>query len=71
MHVVGGHVGCGDTPMAAHATTPKVDPAVLVSKVFDATESGEFEVLGDETSTKLKAGLSAPLEAVYPQLAGS
>ncbi len=71
VHVVGVHVGWVDTPMAAHATTPKVDPAVLVSKVFDATESGEFEVLGDETSTKLKAGLSAPLEAVYPQLAGS
>ena len=51
-----------------HATDPKLDPAVLVRTVFDATEAGEYEVLADDTSVQLKAGLSAPLEAVYPQL---
>lgn len=69
VQVVGVHVGYVDTAMAAHATDPKLDPAVLVAKVFDATEAGEYEVLADETSVQLKAGLSAPLEAVYPQLA--
>ncbi|MBC9824044.1 SDR family oxidoreductase [Terrabacter sp. MAHUQ-38] len=68
VHVVGVHVGYVDTAMAAHTTDPKLDPAVLVSRVFDATEAGEYEVLADETSVQLKAGLSAPLEAVYPQL---
>lgn len=68
VHVVGVHVGWVDTPMAASATTPKTDPAVLVAQIFDATEAGEYEVLGDTTATNLKAGLSAPLEAVYPQL---
>ena len=34
-----------------------------------AVEAGEYEVLADELSVNLKAGLSAPLEAVYPQLA--
>lgn len=63
------HVGYVDTPMAAHATSAKLDPAVLVAKVFDATEAGEHEVLADQTSVQAKAGLSAPLEVVYPQLA--
>ncbi|MGO2821162.1 MAG: SDR family NAD(P)-dependent oxidoreductase [Brachybacterium tyrofermentans] len=70
VQVVGMHVGWVDTAMAAHATDDKVDPAVLVAAVFDATEAGEHEVLADETSVQAKAGLSAPFEAVYPQLAG-
>lgn len=69
VQVVGVHVGYVDTAMAAHSTDVKLDPAVLVATVLDATEAGEFEVLADETSVRLKAALSAPLEAVYPQLA--
>ena len=69
VQVIGVHVGYVDTPMAANVTDPKTDPAVLVAKVFDATEAGEYEVLVDDTSIQVKAGLSAPLEAVYPQLA--
>lgn len=71
VHVVGVHVAYVDTAMAAHATDPKLDPAVLVRTVFDATEAGQYEVLADDTSVQLKAGLSAPLEAVYPQLAAT
>lgn len=69
VQVVGVHVGWVDTPMATSATDPKLDPAVLVSAVLDATEAGELEVLADETSVQAKAGLSAPIQAVYPQLA--
>lgn len=69
VQVVGVHVGWVDTAMAAHSTDPKVDPADLVAQVFDATEAGAHEVLADDTSRQAKAGLSAPLEAVYPQLA--
>ncbi len=69
VQVVGVHVGWVDTAMAAHTTDPKLDPAVLVAKVLDATEAGEYEVLADDTSVNVKAGLSAPLEALYPQLA--
>lgn len=70
VQVVGVHVGYVDTAMAAKAPGPKVDPADLVGQVFDTLEAGGYEVLADENSVKLKAGLSAPLEAVYPQLAG-
>jgi len=69
VQVVGVHVGYVDTAMAVHATDPKLDPAELVEKVLDATEAGQYEVLADDTSVQAKAGLSAPLEAVYPQLA--
>lgn len=68
VHVVGVHVGYVDTAMAANATDPKLDPAVLVTMVLDATEADEYEVLADVTSVQLKAALSAPLETLYPQL---
>ncbi|WP_243077153.1 SDR family oxidoreductase [Microbacterium sp. SS28] len=71
VQVVGVHVGYVDTAMAANAAGAKLEPAVLVTRVFDATEAGEFEVLADDTSTRLKAGLAAPIEVLYSQLAGS
>lgn len=71
VHVVGVHVGYVDTAMAAGTDAPKTDPAELVAAVLDAVESGEYEVLADATSVQAKAGLSAPLDVVYPQLAAS
>ncbi len=71
VQVVGVHVGYVDTAMAAHATSPKLDPADLVAQIFDTLEAGGYEVLADQTSVQAKAGLSAPLEVVYPQLAQS
>lgn len=68
VHVIGVHVAYVDTPMAAHSTDPKTNPADLVNIVFDALAAGEHEVLADATSAQLKAGLSAPLEVMYPQL---
>jgi hypothetical protein len=35
---------------------------------MDALEAGEYELRADKTSVQLKAGLSAPIEALYPQL---
>lgn len=71
VHVVGVHVGWVDTAMAAHVDGPKTDPADLVAAVLEAVEAGRYEVLGDETSVQAKAGLGAPVEVVYPQLAAS
>lgn len=68
VHVLGVHVGYVDTPMAANAEGAKVDPADLVRQVCDGLEAGAYEVLADDTSVQVKAGLSAPLEALYPQL---
>jgi len=50
---------------------PQARPrADLVTQIFDTLEAGGYEVLADQTSVQAKAGLSAPLEVVYPQLAG-
>ena len=69
VHVLGVHVGYVDTGMAANVTEAKLDPAVLVSKAFEALEPDEYEVLADETSVQVRAALSAPLEVLYPDLA--
>ncbi|TKV58340.1 SDR family NAD(P)-dependent oxidoreductase [Nakamurella flava] len=68
VHVMGVHVGYVDTPMAAHSTDPKLDPAELVRAVLDGLHAGAYEVLADSTSVQLKAGLSAPIDTLYPQL---
>jgi NAD(P)-dependent dehydrogenase (short-subunit alcohol dehydrogenase family) len=68
VHVVGVHVGYVDTAMAAQATGPKMLPADLVRAVFDAVEAGEYEVIADELTAQVKAALSLPVEALYPQL---
>lgn len=68
VHVVGVHVGWVDTAMAAGVTGPKTDPADVVTRAYDALEDGTFEVLVDTVSVRAKAGLSAPIEQMYPEL---
>ncbi|SDZ13396.1 SDR family oxidoreductase [Herbiconiux ginsengi] len=67
--VTGLHVGWIDTPMAAHTSDPKNDPAVVVRDSYAALLAGEYEVLADELSASVKQGLSAPILSLYPQLA--
>lgn len=57
-----------DTAMAAHADGSKMKPADLVELVYDAVEAGEYEVIADEVTAQVKAGLSAPVEVLYPEL---
>ncbi|WP_405136455.1 SDR family oxidoreductase [Nocardia sp. NBC_01388] len=70
VHVMGVHMSYVDTRMAAHAEGPKMLPAELVRMVYDAAEVGEYEVLADESTTQVKAALSGPVEALYPELRG-
>lgn len=67
--VTGVHVGWVDTPMAATAEGPKMPPTDLAAAVFDGVEAGAFEIVADDLSASVKAGLSAPIEALYPELA--
>lgn len=66
--VVGVHVGYVDTAMAAHAEGAKLAPADLVTQVFDTVEAGGHEVIADELTASVKAALSAPVTALYPEL---
>lgn len=68
VHVTGVHMGYVETRMAAHADWPKMQPTALVTRVYDAVEAGEYEVIADDLTTQVKAALSEPVGALYPEL---
>lgn len=57
--VVGVHVGPVDTDMASQLTFPKVKPVEVVRQALSALEAGHPEVLVDDWTRQVKAGLSA------------
>jgi NAD(P)-dependent dehydrogenase (short-subunit alcohol dehydrogenase family) len=63
------HVGFMDTDMAKAVTEPKADPAEVARLALDGVVAGAPEVLADETSRQVLAGLSGGAAALYPQLA--
>ncbi|MFZ0549278.1 MAG: SDR family oxidoreductase [Steroidobacteraceae bacterium] len=62
--VIGVHVGPVDTDLARQLTFPKVKAAEVVRQALSALEAGRPEVLVDEMTRQVKAGLSAD-SAVY------
>jgi NAD(P)-dependent dehydrogenase (short-subunit alcohol dehydrogenase family) len=66
--VTGLHVGYVDTDMTANITDPKSRPEDIAKQAVEAIETGAFEVIADELSRNVKAGLSADLTVLYPQL---
>lgn len=54
--------------MTAGVDAPKNDPADVVRTAYDGVEAGDAEILADEISRRVKAGLAAPIETLYPQL---
>ena len=67
--MTGLHVGYVDTDLAAHVDSPKSSPHSVAEQALDGIESDAYEVLADERSRQVKAGLAADLAALYPQLA--
>ncbi|HYO01874.1 MAG TPA: SDR family oxidoreductase [Mycobacterium sp.] len=63
------HVGLMDTDMAAGLDAPKSDPADVAALALDAVAEGAFEVLADDTSRGVQAGLAQGVSGLYPQLA--
>ncbi|WP_405970594.1 SDR family oxidoreductase [Streptomyces sp. NBC_00988] len=68
--VTGLHLGYTDTPMTAGLDTEKNDPADIVAAAYDGLVAGDPEVLADETSRQVKAGLAAPVQVLYAPFAG-
>jgi NAD(P)-dependent dehydrogenase (short-subunit alcohol dehydrogenase family) len=62
------HVGYMDTDMARSVTAPKSDPAVIAGIAVDGIAAGSYEIIADETSQRVLAGLSGGVAALYPQL---
>jgi len=63
------YLGYADTPMTSGLDVPKNDPADVVSQAYAGVWSGAYEVLADDVSRQVKAGLAGPIDQLYPQLA--
>ncbi|WP_446038742.1 SDR family oxidoreductase [Streptomyces sp. SID1121] len=70
VHVLGVYPGPIDTPMQPGADRAGMNkPSDIAAATFDALESGEFELIPDETARKVHGALSHPVTALYPTLA--
>ncbi|MFJ7904647.1 SDR family oxidoreductase [Streptomyces sp. NPDC096198] len=65
--VAGLHVGYMDTDMARHVTTPKIDPRDVARAAVDGIAAGAHEIVADDFSHQVQAGLSGGVAALYPQ----
>ncbi len=68
VHVAALHLGYADTPMTRGIEAAKLDPADVVRTAYDGLAAGDFEILADDVSRQVKAGLAEPVTALYPQL---
>jgi NAD(P)-dependent dehydrogenase (short-subunit alcohol dehydrogenase family) len=67
--VTGLHVGYVDTDLTAGVDAPKSRAEDVAALALDGIEAGKHEVLADDVSRQVKAGLSEDLKVLYPQLA--
>ena len=63
------HVGFIDTDMVSHVNAPKVDPALVAGLALDGVAAGDAEVLADDHSRRVQAGLAGGVAALYPRAA--
>jgi len=63
------HVGYMDTDMVKAIEAPKSDPADIARIAIDGIEAGEEEIIADDTSRVVQAGLSGGVAALYPKVA--
>jgi len=69
--VTGVHVGYMDTDMTAGVDAPKSDPRDIARLTVDAIAAGELEVVADDISRQVRAGLSGGVAALYPEPAAA
>jgi len=63
------HVGYMDTDMTRNVDAPKSDPAVIAKLAIAGLEAGDAEILADEVSRRVQAGLASGVAGLYPQVA--
>ena len=68
IRVAGLHVGYMDTDMASTVTAPKSDPADIARIAADGIAAGAYEIVVDDISRQVQAGLAGGVAALYPQL---
>jgi NAD(P)-dependent dehydrogenase (short-subunit alcohol dehydrogenase family) len=67
--VSGLHVGYMETDLTVGVDGPKLDPAVIAKLALDQLAAGSPEILADELSSQVRAGLAGGVAALYPALA--
>jgi NAD(P)-dependent dehydrogenase (short-subunit alcohol dehydrogenase family) len=67
--LVGVHVGYVDTDLIASFDVPKIAPREVAIAAFDGLEAGAPEVLVDERTREVKAGLGDDQNLIYPGVA--
>ncbi|MEV0150308.1 MULTISPECIES: SDR family oxidoreductase [unclassified Nonomuraea] len=70
INVSGLHVGYVDTDMTAGIDAPKATVQSVAEQALDGIEADAPEILADDLSRQVKAGLSADLAVLYSQLNG-
>jgi hypothetical protein len=55
--------------MASHVDAPKSDPADVARIALDGLEAGDTEIIADEPTKQVRAGLAGGVAALYPQFA--
>src|SRR6516165_8311751 len=56
---------------ALRLDVPKSDPAAIAKLAIDGIEAGDAEIIADETSRRVLAGLSTGVAGLYPQAAAT
>ena len=55
--------------MFRHLTAPKSNPADIAKIAIDGVAAGDAEIVADELSRQVLAGLSSGVAGLYPQFA--
>jgi len=63
------HVGYMDTDLAAGVDAPKSDPAAVAKFTLDQLADGATEILADDLSRQVRAGLAGGVATLYPDVA--
>jgi hypothetical protein len=58
-------MGYVDTDMTAAVDAPKIAPSDVVRQVLDGVEAGALEVMADDLTRDVRAGLHQPVGARY------
>jgi NAD(P)-dependent dehydrogenase (short-subunit alcohol dehydrogenase family) len=61
VHVLGAYLSYTNTGMSTEVRADANDPADVVRDILTGLEAGEDEVLADETTRQVRAGLAAPI----------
>lgn len=70
VHVLGAHLAYTKTPMTEGMDMDMNDPADVVRSIYDGLEANADEVLADETTRQVRAGMALPIADLLAAVSG-